>query len=422
MKVLHISSFDIVGGAARAAYRIHQGLQKTGVDSQMLVQYKKSSDRYIIPLEGKVPSRLRSYLNSVPLKLYPDRQELFSPQWFPNPLEKKIRQINPDIINLNWVCNGYLRLETLAKLKQPLVWTLQDMWAFTGGCHYSAGCDRYQQTCGKCPQLKSDQDGDLSRWIWQRKATAWQNLNLTLVAPSAWMAKCAASSSLFKGLRIETIPFGLDTNIFQPIEKQQAREQLELNLSPNLSLNLPPDKHIVLFGAIAALGDFRKGFHLLQTALKKLSQTEWQNRIELVIFGSEQPENPIDLGFPAHYLGSIKDNSLLRLVYSLADVMIAPSLEEAFGQTASESLACGTPVVVFAQTGLADIVEHQQNGYVANYGDTDDLAKGIAWVLEDKKRHQQLSIQACEKAQQKFSLQSQADSYLSLFREILKHQ
>ncbi len=129
-----------------------------GVDSQMLVQYKKGSDRTVHSLEDKVRSRLRSSLDALPLKLYPKCENWFSPQWFPNSVAKKVKQIDPDIINLNWICNGYLPVETLAKFNKPLVWTLQDMWAFTGGCHYSSGCDRYQDNCGNCPQLKSDCD------------------------------------------------------------------------------------------------------------------------------------------------------------------------------------------------------------------------------------------------------------------------
>lgn len=410
MKVLHLSSFDVVGGAARAAYRIHKGLEISGVDSQMLVQYKKGSDASVHHLEGKVKSRLRSSLDALPLKFYPKRQNKLSPQWFPDVLVSRVKQINPDIVNLNWVCNGYFRVETLAKLNKPLVWTLQDMWAFTGGCHYSSECDRYQQSCGNCPKLKSNKSLDLSNWIWQRKASAWRDLNLTIVAPSSWMAKCAHSSSLFKELKVEIIPFGLDTTIFKPLEKSVSRQEL----------NLPQDKQLVLFGAINALGDFRKGCHLLQAALKSLSRTEWKNRIELIIFGSDQPKNSMDLGFPSHYLGSIQDDFLLRSVYSAADVMVVPSTEEAFGQTASESLACGTPAVVFAQTGLADIVDHKQNGYVANYCDAEDLATGISWVLEDKERYQKLRIRAREKAEREFNLELQANRYLSLFNLCLK--
>ncbi len=410
MKVLHLSAFDLAGGAARAAYRIHQGMLDIGIDSQLVVQHKQSSDRTVATAEPKVYAKLRSLADSIPINFYPHRQQMFSPQWCPDALPKSVVRFAPDIINLNWVCNGFVPIEALAKFKQPLVWTLQDMWAFTGGCHYTLGCDRYQDNCGNCPQLQSDRDRDLSRWIWQRKLKAWQNLNLTIVTPSSWMAECARSS-LFRELPIEIIPFGLDTAKFTPYDSKQARQELKLS----------SDKQLVLFGAIDATGDTRKGSHLLQQALKQLSQSSRQEQIELVIFGASQPEKPIDFGFPVHYLGHL-DDTQLRLAYSAADVMVAPSLQEAFGQTASESLACGTPIVVFDRTGLADIVDRDRNGYIANYGDTEDLARGIVWVIEDKERHQQLRAQARQKAEREYAESVQANRYLSLFEKILTKQ
>ena len=409
MKILHLSSFDIVGGAARAAYRIHKSLQKAELDSQMLVQYRKGSDRSVHNVEDKIRSRLRASLDALPLKLYPQREHMFSVEWIPDIIANKVRQFDPDIVHLNWTCAGFLQIETLAKLNKPLVWTLQDMWSFTGGCHYSNGCKRYENSCGKCPQLKSDKYRDLSNWIWQRKAKTWQDLNLSIVAASSWMAECAKASSLFKDKRIEIIPFGLDTEVFQPIELKQARQKL----------NLPQDKPLILFGALNATTDTRKGFHLLQNALKKLSQQGWNERAELVVFGSSHPEKSIDIGFKTHYLGHLSDEQTLRMTYAAADVTIAPSIEESFGQTASESLACGTPVVVFTNTGLKDIIDHQRNGYVAKFCDEDDLARGIAWVLENRMRHQSLRYEARAKALREYTFELQAQRYLSLYNEIL---
>lgn len=410
MKPLLLSTSDLDGGAARAAYRIHQGLQAIAVPSQMLVRTKLSADKTVIAQKSAV-AKLGAPLNSWPVQLYRNRDRtMFSPQWFPDLVAPKVAQIDPDLINLHWICNGYVQIETLAKLNKPLVWTLHDMWPFTGGCHYTQQCDRYTDACGACPQLKSDKNWDVSRWIWQRKARICKNLNLTIVAPSFWLAQCAKASSLFKDLRVEVIPHGLNTEIYKPIEQQVARKLL----------NLPQDKQVVLFGAASgAVGDSRKGFHLLQGALQNLSESGWQNRIELVIFGASQPDRPIDLGFTAHYLGRFHDDIALALVYSAADVMVVPSIQEAFGQTASESLACGTPVVAFGATGLKDIVDHQQTGYLASPFEIEDLAKGIAWVLEDDNRHQKMRACAREKAEREFTLELQARRYLSLFTKIL---
>jgi glycosyltransferase involved in cell wall biosynthesis len=414
MKILHLSTHDISGGAARAAYRLHKGLQYIGLDSQMLVQEKLSNDKTVIApkirlFQGIAKTKLT--FETLPLKLYRQTNNTsFFTQWLPDRVVPQVAHINPDIINLHWISAAFMQIETLPKLKQPLVWTLHDSWGFTGGCHVIGECDRYTVSCGACPQLNSGNDWDLSRWVWKRKAKAWKDLNLTLVSPSSWLANCASSSSLFQNLRIEVIPHGLDTETFRPINQVLARE----------ILNLPQDKKLILFGALQATSDKNKGFHLLQASLQELSKSGWNDSWNVVIFGASQPENPPDLGFKTHYLGHLHDNMSLASVYSAADVMLVPSLQESFGQTASESLACGTPVVAFNSTGLKDIVDHQHNGYLAKPYEVEDFAKGITWVLENAERHQKLSFYAREKAEREFTVQLQARRYSALFQEILR--
>lgn len=413
MNVLLLSTQDVAGGAARAAYRLHKGLQNIDLQSQMLVQEKYTDDKTVIAprirlFQGVAKAKLT--FETLPLKLYSQKQNTpFFIQWLPDRVISQVAQINPDIINLHWISAAFMQIETLAKLKRPLVWTIHDMWAFTGGCSYAGDCDRYQISCGACPQLNSKKDWDLSHWVWQRKAKALKNLNLTIVSPGSWLAECAKSSSLFKNLRIEVIPNGLDTQKYKPVHQRLARELL----------NLPLDKELILFGALDATNDSRKGFHYLQPALQELSKSGWKDKFEVVIFGASQPENPPDLGFKTHYLGHIHDDISLATVYSAADVMLVPSLQESFGQTASESLACGTPVVAFNSTGLKDIVDHQQNGYLAKPYEVDDFAKGIAWVLENEQRSEKLSFYARKKAEQEFTLELQARRYSALFQEIL---
>ena len=416
MKVLLINTSDRKGGAAKAAYRLHQGLQKIDVKSQMMVQEKQSDDSTVIGLSaesgiGKAKTGLRLTLERLPLKLYANRSNTsYSPQWLPDNLVSQAARLDSDLINLHWIGEGYLQIETVAKFNRPLVWTLHDMWAFTGGCHYNQDCDRYISSCGACPQLGSKKDYDLSRWVWRRKTKAWQNSNLTIVVLSSWLKECVSSSSLFKDLRVEVIPNGLDITKYRPIKQQTARQ----------ILGLPQDKQLVLFGAIQATSDRRKGFHLLQAALQKLSQSEWKNRLELLIFGASQPAKPPLLGFKTRYLGYLHDDLSLALMYSAADVTIVPSIQESFGQTASESLACGTPVVAFETTGLKDIVDREQNGYLARPFDTEDLARGIVWVLDDRERYQKLSDCARQKVEREFASEIQARRYLSLYTEILE--
>jgi len=413
MKVVLLNSSDTEGGAARAAYRLHQGLQGIGVSSQMLVKNKKSGDPKVIWSQNGIANKfdkIISAISNLPLRLYPERNRgIFSPEWLPDSLAAKVAKIQPDIINLHWVCGGYMQVESVPKFNKPLVWTLHDMWPFTGGCHYSEECDRYTKSCGSCPQLHSNKDSDLSRWVWQRKAKAWKNIDLTLVSPSAWLAKCASSSSLFKNYRVEVIPYGIDIQKYKPINSQWARE----------ILNLPKDKQIVLFGIAGGTSNRWKGFNLLVSALQSLSKSGWKDRIELLVFGSSQPENAVELGFKAHYLGNLADDISLATVYAAADVFVAPSVYDNLPNTVMEAAGCGIPSVAFNIGGLPDMIEHCSNGYLAKPYETEDLARGIAWVLEDPDRHQKLCRSARLKVEEKFTLQVQARAYKNLYEEIL---
>jgi glycosyltransferase involved in cell wall biosynthesis len=414
MKTLILSTFDVEGGAARAAYRLHNGLQRIGIDSQMLVQTKYGDDRTVIGPKTKIKrgfGLIRPTLDSFPLVLYPNRQDiLFSPAVLPDNLATLVAKLNLDVVHLHWVAGGFLRPKTLKHFNKPLIWTLHDMWPFAGGCHYDQECGRYRESCGQCPMLNSSKNWDLSRWIWRRKQKAWKNLNFTVVAPSRWLGDCAKASSLFCDLRVEIIPNGLDSSRFKPFDKRIARELLFL----------PQDKKLILFGAIDSTSDKRKGFQFLQPALQALANNEWENEIELIVFGSSKPPNPPELGMKTHYLGHLPGDLSLGLLYAAADVMVVPSIQEAFGQTASEAMACGTPVVAFGATGLLDIVDHKRTGYLAQPFDAEDLAKGIAWVIEDEERWQALSHQARQKVEDEFAIESVAQRYAELYKEVLE--
>lgn len=414
MKVLILSVSDLRGGAARAAYRLHQGMVTAGADSQMLVQNKLSSDRTVIAPKTKIQrgiAAVKPALNQVPFYLCRNRDRtinVYSPQWLPNNIVSQIQQINPDIINLHWICGGFIPIEALAKFNKPLVWTLHDMWAFTGGCHYSGECDRYQQSCGACPQLGSDLSWDLSRWIWQRKAKAWQDLNLTVVTPSKWLADTARSSSLFQDRTIKVIGNGIDPQIFQKHDPKVARK----------ILNLPIDKKIILFGALDSTQDKRKGFSLLLATLKHLQALESSETLELVIFGGSAPYPPIDFGFKAHYIGKLSDDVSLSLLYAAADIFVAPSVQDNLPNTVLEAMFCGTPCAAFDIGGIPDMIEHQQNGYLAQPFLPEDLAQGIHWILADDSRHQELSKQSNIKALAQFSLKQQTEKYLRVFHDL----
>ena len=417
MNILHLNTWDIEGGASRGAYWMHQSLLKAGVNSMMLVGNKSSDDYRVtgsqyITFSHKLRRDIGEYIDEWPLKKYKNKKkEIFSPAWYGQNILSQIQSMNPDIVNIHWIGKAFLNPETISKIKKPIVWTFRDMWGFTGGCHYTEDCTRYELNCGLCPHLQSGQENDLSRKLWQRKQKYLTPLNMTIVAVSDWLADCARQSSLFKNHRIETIYNAINTLNFKPRNKQWARELL----------NLPDDKKIILFGAMRATSDRRKGFQYLVPAIQKFAASDLASNTELIVFGASEPRNPPKLGMKTTYLGKIKDDLTLALVYAAADVMIVPSLQDACPKTPIESLACGTPVVCFDSSGLKEIVDHQKNGYRAKCFSIDDLAEGITWVLQDEQRSISLSQCAREQVEQKFTMDVLARAYIKLYQEILQN-
>jgi glycosyltransferase involved in cell wall biosynthesis len=283
------------------------------------------------------------------------------------------------------------------------------MWAFTGGCHYSGECVRYQQECGFCPHLGSRQKKDLSYRLWKRKEKGWKNIRLTIVTPSRWLSSCAGESSLLKRYRIKVIPNGINRGIFKPTDKVYSRELL----------GLPRDKKIVMFGAINPTKDKRKGYSYLIEALDRVARKGINNELELAILGTSKPEKGFELTLPVHCLGYVEDVTRLVNCYSAADVFVAPSKEDNFPSTVLESLACGTPVVAFNVGGIPDLIEHMRNGYLAKPFDTADLADGIEWITGDKSRYEELSRRARQKVEEEFAADTQSREYLRLYEEIL---
>lgn len=413
MRVLIANNSDSTGGAARAAYRLHSELRKIGLDSQMLVQDKKTDDPTVTNHATGLTKLLVkgcAWAQCLPLLSYPHRDKVWwDVNWLSNRIAQRIKGLLPDLVHLHWIGDGFLSIENIARINAPIVWTLHDMWAFTGGCHYDKDCGRYHESCGTCPQLKSNRLKDASRWVWKRKDKAWRDVALTIVTPSRWLAKCALASSLLRNRRIEVIPNGLDLNRFRMIEKSIARD----------ILGLPKDKHLILFGAMDSTSDTRKGFHHLQSALQHLAKDGWANRAQCVIFGSSQPAQPVDLGLPANYLGCFYDEVSLALIYSAADVFVAPSTQDNLPNTVMEASACATPSVAFNIGGLADLIEHEHTGYLARPFETDDLAHGLSWLLSDGQRLRFCGKQAREKVEGEFEASFIARRHQALYEELL---
>lgn len=411
MKILIVNTSDIQGGAARAAYRLHNALLTEDINSQLLVQSKSSDDYKVVGSISKVEkvmAKLRPTLDSIPTKFYKNKTKtLFSPSLFPfSNIVDKINKINPDIVHFHWICGGIIKIEDIARIKAPIVWSLHDMWAFTGGCHYDEECEGYKESCGNCKVLGSEKENDLSRKVFKRKQKTFESKKeITIVGLSNWLNECSKSSTLLKDKKHINLPNPIDTNTFKAFEKEKARELW----------SLPKNKKLVLFGAMGATSDPRKGFKELSDAMEKLDKN---TDIEFVVFGSSKPQNAPNFGFKTHYLGSLADDVSLVTLYSAVDVMIVPSLQENLSNAIMESLACSTPVIGFDIGGNNDMIEHKKNGYLAKPFQSEDLAYGIEWVLNSP-NYDELCVNARKKVMREFDSEIVAKQYIKLYEEIL---
>ncbi len=413
MRVLHVSTYDDHGGAARAAYRLFTGL-KGECDVRFVAKEKRCGDPAVsqLPVRQQSLFRKKTYQLTGLLRKHPGALQV--PSGFSPPAEDfhgadlagAVAAYQPDIVHLHWLCNQFLALEELTRIHRPLVWTLHDSWPFTGGCHVPGDCTAYRQQCGNCPVLASGRGEDLSRALLRRKQQAYAGLNLTVVSPSRWLADCARQSPLLGARRIEVIPHGLDLAVFRPVARTVARR----------ALGLAEDETLVLFGGMSSTRDPNKGYDLLVEALSTLTDQCWLDRTRLLVFGAGEEERPaVNLPVAQQHLGYLNDDVSLVLVYSAADVMVVPSRREAFGQTAMEALACGTPVVCFRTTGLIDIVDHHATGYLAAPYDAEDLARGIVWATTADQRGE-LRDRARRKAEQAFAQAIVAGRHMELYR------
>lgn len=412
MKVLIVSHSDKFGGAARAAYRLHKALLNKALDSQMIVKIKLSDDHTVrLGHRNKLShfiSRLIGFASNKLSRFQKTKSSiLHSFNFFGSAVYSELNRSDADVINLHWVNSETLSIKQIANLNKPVVMTLHDMWAFCGSEHLSIDNEQSQFRVGydEHSEFSDYISGlNLNKYTWKLKKKYWQS-PFTIVTPSSWLSRCVEQSLLFRGWEVHTIPNGLDTTVFKPTSQCIARE----------ILNLPKGRNLIGFGAIGGANDYNKGFDLLEKALQNLPP---EQGFTCVVVGQSEPENLQRFShLPIVFLGHVNDDPTLTLFYNAVDVIVVPSRQESFCQAASESLSCGTPVVAFNTTGLADVVEHKRSGYLAEPYNELDFSLGILWSIE----HSSVLSGECRKRALKYwDLEVVAQKYHSVYRSVLE--
>jgi glycosyltransferase involved in cell wall biosynthesis len=409
MKIFQINNSDINGGAARAAYRIHQALRRSGDDLTMRVNMTTSTDWTVqgpqTNLE-KLSVRLRPLGGAfVKIFFHTNNPVIHSPAVLPSSWPSRLNKSDADVLNLHWVAEEMMSIGDIGRLRKPVVWTLHDMWAFCGAEHYTEDT-RWLEGYRADNRPFHESGFDLNRWVWARKRKQWKH-PIQIVTPSRWLANCVQESALMQDWPVNVVPNPINTDRWQPVDKSQARSLW----------GLPSDVPLLLFGAMDGGRDPRKGFDLLLNALKHIRGKVPE--MQLVVFGELTPCEPLNLGFPVYYTGHLHDDLSLRVLYSAADLLVIPSRLDNLPNTGVEALSCGSPVVAFDTGGLSDIVIHKVTGYLAEPFDVTDLAKGIKWILDNQNK-KNLSENARKHAIEKFSYPIVAQQYQQIYRMVIE--
>lgn len=415
MRVLIVNTSEKTGGAAVAANRLMDALNNNGVKAKMLVRDKETEDITVVGL----PRSLKLQWNFLWERwcafwhLHFSNLHLWEIDMAAAGSDiTKLREFQEaDVIHLSWINQGMLSLKGIRKILKsgkPVVWTMHDLWPATGICHYARGCNRYGSSCGNCPLLPhKGSKNDLSAQVFRRKKELYQHCNISFVSCSRWLEKQAKSSGLFVGQRVTNIPNPIDTHVFCPMDKAEAR----------LRAGLPADKHLILFVS-QKVTDERKGMKYFVEAIDKLvaQYPAVKDNTAIAILGGHSEE--VTLTLPSYSLGYVSDEKRIVDIYNSVDVFVLPSLEDNLPNTIMEAMACGVPSVGFKVGGIPEMIDHQKNGYVANYRDTNDLAQGIHWVLEEADK--ELLSQAClQKVSHNYSQHAVALRYIEVYNQAM---
>lgn len=408
MKILHISAANSTAGAGIACVKLHEALLNENIESKILFLNEQPKDIgnvsfYENTKLKKIKRIILTFADRFPLKYYSKRKpEIFSPGLFGIDISTMVEVQNADIIHLHWINHAFVDIKNLPKLNKPIVWTMHDCWAFTGGCHYFSSCENFKNDCGDCQVLNSNTHSDLSHYVFNRKKKYYPKSNIQYVAISSWMKEQAKLGTLLRNESIEVIPSGIDCSIYNLRNDESLREKLKLK----------NDDTVILIGAQHLNTPF-KGVQLSIDAINRYNE----KKLKVITFGggkvvlSNSIHEVINFGFVSSPIEMAK-------LYTIADVFLCTSVAEGFGMTVAESQCCGTPAIAFEETGPSDIINHKVTGYLAKFKDVDDVVNGLSYCLNTKFDKKSIAIDS----EKKFSIKNCAIKYSSIYKEILSEK
>ncbi len=399
-----------------APYKLHEALLQAGVRSKILVLNEGSElscvEKVSKSIFYKCKRKLYAFFRKAVMKGYSLTEYMpFTALPVGMDLSKMSCIKEADAILLHWVCGDYMSPKTIQKLiqmKKPVFLACHDNYPFTGGCHVRMGCTKYREKCGRCPQLHSPKEQDITNRLLTEKKKRLRYSNVYAVSPSRWMDQNIAMSAVLGNQEHFILPNAVDTDRFHPFDKRAVREEFRISFR----------SFVILAGLKANEKIPYNGTEYMWEIFQKLSEGfpdgKWKERkIEIVVFGVKETDRKEIGGLSISNAGYISEADRLAKLYSAADVYLVTSLEDSFNQTVAECMACGTPAAAFKNGGIEDIIDHKENGYLAEYKNAEDLAEGIIWTAEYAD-----TAKGREKIVREFSYASVSRRFLDIMEKI----
>ncbi len=370
MKIVHITQYDVKGFIESAAYKIHKSLIKAGFESRMLVIEKNTTDQNITKIKtNALINSIQNNLNNRLCKpeIIPDSS--FSFGIFGIDISGHSLVRNADIIHLHQMSEKPFGVETIQKiirLKKKIVWTLQNSWAFTGGCHYTGACENFKIECKNCPQLDFPGENDVSFKIFTKKAGFLQNAHMCVICSSDALRNRVQESALLKKQIITTIQNPVDTSIFRQSVRMQGKK-----------------KYILYGGEIHHTSGGWNDF-LSSITFFEQSQPELSSFCEVIILSDQEIPSIPHIKMKINSAGIVTNTNQLAGILTMCSIFVLPLIEENTNTILLEALSCGLPSVTFNVNGINEIIIHKENGYSAQFKNNTDLAAGIEWCLNNR--------------------------------------
>lgn len=412
MNILHINNTDLAGGRFNGYY-MKRSLDKS-FNVEMVVWNKESQNSNVhrSPPDNPVLRFFALNIMRIAARLGFDGLTGFSGWILPSQDYFK----RADVIHLHQIHNhpnfSILSLPMLMH-KKPVVWTIHDPWAMTGGCEHSFECNRWLTGCKpRCPhpRLRSLFRNYTPYLHWKIKKLVYQHANLTLIVASQWMKDRIERSPLLRHLPCHQIPFGIDLEVFKPSSKTECRKKLGITLGHKVIAFRDID-----IGQNSKMSSY-KGTSYLMEALKIYEPKE---PTTLLIFENGKGFRILSSKYCVLTPGWI-DGEDLAVAFSAADVFLMPSIQEAFGLMAVESMACGTPVIVFEGTSLPDVIKAPLGGLAVPAKDSVALAGAIKQLMENEELRTRLGKQARLIAEREYAFPLYVKRHISLYEEVIE--